>query len=68
VDVPLLDEGVKEDFLAVAIVVLRCMCVVSADGGGGSDETESAPQETLASAVVMGMGLRRVRKVCAEDL
>lgn len=38
VDVPLLDEGAKEDFFVVAIVVLRCMCVVSADGGGGNDE------------------------------
>lgn len=39
VDVPLLEEGVKECFfVVVAIVVLRCMCVVSADGGGGNDE------------------------------
>lgn len=38
-DVPLLEEGVREGFfVVVAIVVLRCMCVVSADGGGGNDE------------------------------
>ena len=36
VEVPLVDEGFKEGFLVVeAIVVLRCICVVSADGGGG---------------------------------
>ena len=40
VEVPLLEaEAVKEGFfVVVAIVVLRCMWVVSAEGGGGKDE------------------------------